>query len=192
MDETNPKNFRKLATVCLAVCAGGLSVACLIMYAFTSRPSTTYSSPQQHVSIVNQQAPEITIHRLKNGPIDLSSLKGHVVVVDFWATWCPSCRLGLPILEKLADKYKNKGVRFLAISDEAPSEIAAYILNNKFHNLEAASDPAKSNAIAYHVNKIPSTVIVGKDGVVRWNTVGVRSDEEERMASELDSALKEN
>jgi thiol-disulfide isomerase/thioredoxin len=63
-------------------------------------------------------APDFTVERFEGGSVTLSALKGHVVLVDFWATWCPPCREEMPYLVKLAKQYEAQGVRLVAVSND--------------------------------------------------------------------------
>ena len=82
---------------------------------------------------IGRPAPDFSVSSLGGGrTVRLSSLRGRVVLLDFWATWCPPCRRGLPETQKLAAQYGGKGLTVLAISDETPLTIARFVKTNGY------------------------------------------------------------
>jgi thiol-disulfide isomerase/thioredoxin len=111
--------------------------------------------------------------------VTLSKLKGKVVVLDFWATWCPPCRASLPHIEKLAaDKEKAKqGLVVLAVNDqEGKDKIAPFMTEQKF-TFTVPMDSDGKVLTAYEIEGIPTTVVIGRDGLVRAVFVGFDSSE---------------
>ncbi len=72
-------------------------------------------------------APELGLERAVGGKVHLSSLEGRVVLVDFWATWCPPCRAELPWLVKLARRYEDRGLVLIAVNQDEPSAQRALV-----------------------------------------------------------------
>jgi uncharacterized protein (TIGR03435 family) len=118
-------------------------------------------------------APPLNLEKLLQAPADAvaswESLKGKVVVLEFWATWCGPCIEAVPHLNELADEFKDKGVQFIAITDEKESVVQPF-LKRKAMRAWVGLDTDRSMFKDYGVSGIPHTVVVGTNGVIAWVT----------------------
>lgn len=136
----------------LALCAGSsLSVA-----------QTQVSAPR-----LGDAAPEIKLAKLLQAPdgaaADWKSLKGKVVVVEFWATWCSPCMPAITHLNELAEKFKDQPVQFISITDEDEATITQFLKQKPIRGW-VGLDTEGAASKAYQPRVIPHTVIVGRDG----------------------------
>ena len=135
---------------------------------------------------VNMPAPELRLEKLFQAPgeakADWSSLKGKVVVLDFWATWCAPCIATMPHLINLVEKFKAKPIQFIAVTDENESTVTDFL---KQRTLKAwvGLDTDRSAFEAYGVRGIPYTVIVDRDGKIA--TITRPKNLTETMLSEI-------
>ncbi len=117
-------------------------------------------------------APDFTLTTFEGKTITLSELRGQVVVINFWASWCPPCRDEAPYLEKTWRKYKDKGVVFIGVDyvDAEPNALA-YIdeFNITYPN---APDIGQKVAEAYRIKGVPETFYIDKLGQVRSVQIG--------------------
>ncbi|MES2827097.1 MAG: TIGR03435 family protein [Bacteroidota bacterium] len=95
----------------------------------------------------------------------LHSLQGKVVVLEFWATWCAPCIAAMPHLNDLTEKYKNKGVQFISITDESTEKANQFLKNRKINGW-VGIDGDNAMFKAYEVQSIPFTVLIGSNGKV--------------------------
>lgn len=114
--------------------------------------------------IIGSQAPEIILKNVDGTPISLSSLKGKVVIIDFWATWCPPCRIANKTLVKLYQSYKDKGLEIYSISEDRT--INAWKRGIKADNMTWLNvyDDQMKVATKWKVGYLPFTFIVDKTG----------------------------
>jgi thiol-disulfide isomerase/thioredoxin len=118
---------------------------------------------------------DFTLDQLGGGKITLSALKGKVVLVDFWATWCPPCRAAIPHLVNMYNTYKDQGLIVLGVSlDQDKNTIPPFVSENKitYPILYGNNEVAR----AYDVQGIPTLVIFDKKGKQSFREVGF-SDE---------------
>ena len=135
---------------------------------------------------VGSPAPEITLNTPDGTPLSLSSLKGNIVLIDFWASWCKPCRIDNPNVVKLYNKYKPKGFEILGVSLD--KEKGAWVNAIQQDNLTwlHVSDLAFWNspvAKLYGVTGIPFTVLVDRNGNIIAK--GLRGEELEKKLEEL-------
>jgi peroxiredoxin len=118
---------------------------------------------------VGQAAPEISLPDSKDSIINLSSLKGKVVLLDFWASWCRPCRIAIPSVVRLYDKYKSKGLEVYGVSiDEKKSAWLKAVKQDSITYLQV-NDKAGWYAkvtLVYGVNEIPATFLIDKKGEI--------------------------
>ena len=140
--------------------------------------------------LLAKAAPAIKLDLLGGGTLDLAALKDkNVVILDFWATWCDPCRKAMPIIDKVAREYKDKGVLLYAVNiQETREDIQRFVDDSGLH-LAIALDKEGSVARAYQANSIPQTVIVGKDGTVQVVHVGLSPNLEDELKKELDALV---
>ena len=118
---------------------------------------------------VEQMAPEISLPDAKDNAINLSSLKGKVVLIDFWASWCGPCRAAIPNVIKLYDKYKANGFEVFGVSiDSKKTDWLKAIVNDKIKYTQVMDKDGWNSAVAekYGVYSIPSTFLLDKTGKV--------------------------
>ncbi len=140
--------------------------------------------------MVGKPAPTFSLNLVDGGKMNLADHKGKdIVVLDFWATWCPPCRMVMPKVVQLMDKYKSKGVVFYAVDlSESADKVKAYqqATGLKF---TCALDSDAGVASDYAVDGIPMDVIIGKDGVIQAVHIGASPDLIDKMTKELDTLV---
>jgi len=157
-----------------------------------ARSAHSAAAEAEEHALLKKEAPAIALSTLDGGKFNLADLKGkNVVVLDFWATWCPPCRQALPILAEVTKAYESKGVKFYAVDlREEPGKIEAF-LRSQGLSINVALDKDGKVAEAYKVEGIPQSVIIGKDGIVKVVHVGFGGDLKNTLTAELDSILNE-
>ncbi len=117
---------------------------------------------------------DFTLTDLHGDPWTLKALRGKVVLVNFWATWCPPCRKEMPDLEALHDRFKGQGLVILAISDEDASKVAPFIADHKF-TYPILLDPGRKVNQLFVVQGIPKTFIYDREGRLAAQAIDMRT-----------------
>jgi peroxiredoxin len=122
---------------------------------------------------IGTPAPPFTLPVHGGGSVDLASLKGHVVVVNFWATWCPPCVAEMPSLDRLHRALSRDGLVVLGVSvDEDEPALAAFIEKGGL-TLKVLRDPGATVAAGpYRTTGYPETFVIDAAGVIRETYVG--------------------
>ncbi len=101
-----------------------------------------------------------------DGVLELSALKGKVVVVEFWATWCGPCRTSIPHMNKLHDRWKDKDVVVIGLTDETPEDVQQFVRKN---GIRYAVGAGSLSSFDYGVSSIPHVFVIAGDGMVVWD-----------------------
>jgi thiol-disulfide isomerase/thioredoxin/outer membrane lipoprotein-sorting protein len=139
---------------------------------------------------VGDAAPAFALKTPDGSEVSLASLKGKIVLLDFWATWCGPCKMAMPGVQKLHEKYKDKGVAVYGIDTFEPGagEKAKKYMDSKNYTyglLYSGDDLAK----AYGISGIPTFVLIDKDGKILHLGVGFEADMDETISEIIDKAL---
>jgi len=120
---------------------------------------------------------DFTLTDLQGKAWTLQSLKGKVVLVNFWATWCPPCRKEMPDLDALYQKYKDRGLIVLAISDEDAAKVRPYIQE---HNVSypILLDPGRKVNEAFQVEGIPKSFVYDRNGKLAAQAIDMRTKQQ--------------
>jgi thiol-disulfide isomerase/thioredoxin len=121
-----------------------------------------------------QEAPDFTLARIDDaGSVAMSRLRGQVVVLDFWATWCPPCVAMVPVMRDVAASWGPRGVAFVGVNSDGPTpqdEIREFIAAHALPYPMVIDDGRVGSL--YKVEALPSLVLVGRDGRIRESFVG--------------------
>lgn len=151
-------------------------------------PTTAPAEPSS--PLVGSPAAPITLDTLDGQPFTLAVQKGKgIVMLDFWATWCPPCVEEMPVLAELAAEYKEKGVALYAVNLQEDKDTVQQFLVEKKLDVQVLLDTQGTVASAYGVESIPMLVIVDNEGVVRHVHVGYNPNIRQQLQTELDALL---
>ncbi|HMR18124.1 MAG TPA: redoxin domain-containing protein [Sphingobacterium sp.] len=148
--------------------------------------------------MIKKEAPNFSLVNMVGETINLSDLKGKVVVLDFWATWCGPCKISFPGMQAAVNKYKDdKEVEFLFIDtwqrEENYKEVVEQFItenNYTFHVLfDEMKDKSKQTTTAYGVRGIPHKVVIDKEGFIRFESSGGSADVE-KIVSEMETKIE--
>lgn len=152
-----------------ALVIGFLSLVSISVMASPAYEGIKAKKPEQVV-----QAPDFSLTTLDDKAINLSDYKGKVVVLNFWATYCIPCRIEMPSLEKLSQKYQQQGVSVVAISLDKGKEKAIQSLVKKMELTFPIALKGQPAGDDYQVSVLPVTYIIGKQGELLARVVGDR------------------
>jgi len=124
------------------------------------------ASPVDAEKSVNSKAPDFSLKDAYGKPLSLSSLKGKVVLVNFWATWCPPCKAEMPSMNRLYNEIRSRGFEIVAIStDNSISPVKDFLAKNRI-DFPVLFDETKSVTRQYHVFSMPTTFLIDRGGMI--------------------------
>ena len=161
------------------LCAGTVALAC------------TLAAPLATGAVAPQAAaPDFTL-RSMNGPnLRLAEQRGRVVMVNFWATWCGPCRQEMPQLDRLYQKYRSSGFVLLGVNVDDDARKAGDVAAKLGVTFPVLLDTDKAVSKLYDLSTMPSTVIIDRDGKVRYLHRGYLAGYEDNYDKQIRELLK--
>lgn len=151
-----------------------------------ARDAATLQPPNPSDALLNSEAPGFTLKDFAGADISLATQKGNVVVLDFWATWCPPCVVSLPELDTFA-KSAGNNVKVFAVNLQEDQQTAQKFMKDQQLSLNVLLDTDGAVAMSYKVQTIPSTIVIGKDGKVAATFLG--AGQQEQIEAAVKAAL---
>lgn len=145
--------------------------------------------PQARALDVGGAAPDIELS-IGGGPKQLRELKGRVVYVDFWASWCAPCRQSFPWMNEMQHKYGAQGLQIVGINLDAKRSDAERFLAEVPARFMLAFDAKGDSARRFGVRGMPTSVLIGADGKVLAVHRGFRSEQSAELEQRLAAALE--
>jgi len=138
------------------------------------------SPPQPQAAVastglIGKHAPDFTLTDMEGQTVSLSQFRGKVVILNFWATWCPPCREEMPSMEQLHRDFENKGLVMLAVNVEANGkEVVTDFLKKTPYSFPILLDGSQAVQNSYGVFRFPESFIIDRNGIVVEKIIGAR------------------
>jgi len=136
-------------------------------------------------------APAFTLNGVTGSPASLSQYKGQVVMVNFWATWCGPCQQEMPLLEQMYKKYKPAGFTLIGVNVDKDAPPVKELLARKPVSFPVLLDPQSQVSKAYHVDEMPSSVIIDRKGDIRYIHRGYKPGDENEYQDRIRQLIRE-
>jgi peroxiredoxin len=155
-----------------------ISLASLVRYehmqAQSDNPQFAKALSKLEAADAARQQADFTLSDLQGNPWHLRDLKGKVVLVNFWATWCPPCRKEMPDLQALYDRYKDQGFVVVSISDEEAAKVQPFIAERKI-TYPVLLDPGRKVNELFQVEGIPKSFVYNREGKLIAQSIDMRT-----------------
>jgi thiol-disulfide isomerase/thioredoxin len=159
-------------------------LCCFLLLFFTSNSQAdsgnTVPAPQFSLPLIGSK-----------GTVNLADLKGKVVYLDFWATWCPPCRKSFPWMQEIYQRYKDMGLAVVAVSVNARQKDAEKFIKEHNPSFITAFDPGKKTAKTYKLEAMPSSYLIDRQGNIVSTHLGFRVSNISKVEAEIKQALKQ-
>ncbi len=126
--------------------------------------------------VVGAPAPDFTLQDLAGNTVTLSGLRGQVVLVNFWATWCGPCEAEMPAIQQRFETFQGSGLSVLAVNLAEPADAVRAFINRLGLTFTILLDPSETVFDLYRVRGYPTTFIVDREGTIVKQHVGYMSD----------------
>jgi peroxiredoxin len=140
---------------------------------------------------IQGKAPNFTLKSNTGKNIKLSELRGQVVLLNFWASWCGPCRQEMPLLEKLQQRYSALGFTVLGVNVEEDSSKAKTLLKDIPLSFPILFDTQNTVSKQYQVSAMPSTVMIDRNGNMRYLHKGYKPGDEAQYKKWVKELVKE-
>jgi len=144
------------------------------MQAASDNPQFAAAVAKLDADDAKRQSADFTLADLQGKAWHLQDLRGKVVLVNFWATWCPPCRKEMPDLDALYNKFKDRGFVVLAISDEEAAKVSPFIAQRKI-SYPVLLDPGRKVNDAFIVEGIPKSFVYDRGGKMVAQSIDMRT-----------------
>jgi cytochrome c biogenesis protein CcmG/thiol:disulfide interchange protein DsbE len=150
----------------------GLSAAYFVFRKNEARPGSSAEIPSSGGNAV-ASAPGFTLTDLEGRPVSLSDFRGKVVVLDFWATWCPPCKREIPDFVGLQSTYGSRGVQIVGIALDEPARTKAFAVANRMNYPVLLGNEEVSSQYG-GISGIPTTFVLDRNGKIFRRYIGFR------------------
>ncbi|MDH5328226.1 MAG: TlpA family protein disulfide reductase [Gammaproteobacteria bacterium] len=140
---------------------------------------------------VQAAAPAFTLKDLNGQNVSLKQFKGEVVYLDFWATWCPPCRKSFPWMDQMHQRYKDLGLKIIAVSLDGKRDVIDKFLKENPVKFLILHDPDGKVADAYKLKGMPSSYLIDRQGNIRVTHAGFRDKDKSKLESSFKELLAE-
>ena len=144
-----------------------------------------------HAADAGGPAPAFTLAALTGQQSTLSQYKGQVVMVNFWATWCGPCQQEMPLLDQMYKKFKPAGFTLIGVNVDKEAAPVKDLMARKPVSFPVLLDPANQVSKAYHVDEMPSSVIIDRKGEIRYIHRGYKPGDENEYQDRIRQLIKE-
>jgi len=139
-----------------------------------------------------KSAPDVTLQTPDGATVHLSTFSGKVVLVDFWASWCVSCRSSFPALDALYRDYQARGLEVIAVNLDEKRRDADAFLDKYPHRFTVMFDPTAQSPVKFGVKGMPTSFLVDRAGTIRFTHVGYTGDVAATYRQEIAQLLAEH
>ena len=142
--------------------------------------------------VAGEAAPPYAAATLQGDTVSLESLRGSVILLNFWATWCAPCRFETPFLQSLAEQYEEQGLRVVGVSMDTgdASEIIQEFVEEYGVTYTILADPQMRGMDTYQIMGLPGTFLIDRDGTLRWMRYGPVNEGDEQFIQAITDALQ--
>lgn len=159
------------------------------LFALTMLLATAAS--QASMPAIGSLAPNFTLKSSTGSNLKLSEHRGEVIMINFWATWCGPCRQEMPLLNRIHEQYRKAGFTLLGVNIDDRPDVALNMAKKLGVTFPVLFDTGKRVSRLYDVNAMPSTVLIDRDGKVRYIHLGYRAGYETKYESQIRELLKQ-
>lgn len=159
----------------------------LIGLALLFATSVTYAASEK----LSGKAANFTLKSRSGKNIKLSELRGQVVMLNFWASWCGPCRKEMPLLEQIHKKYKSLGFTLLGVNVEQDSSAAKRYLKDVKVSFPILFDVTNKTSKLYNVSAMPTTILIDRNGNKRFLHKGYKAGYENDYKKQIKELLRE-
>lgn len=185
----------------LLVLVALLAIVLLIIYMLPGIPTSGGDTAEEDVPAefaattlvrTSDEAPDFTVEMMDGSQVQLSSLRGKVVLVNFWATWCPPCRAELKRVQKeIVDRFAGRDFAFIAISRGEQRATVEKFLSEKGYVFPAGIDPDESIFKRFATQSIPRNFLIDRDGRIAFIGVGYDDKEFSKLVEHIEKTLND-
>ena len=147
---------------------------------------------QSTAAAVSRPTPDVAVHAADGAAVRLADYKGKVVLIDFWASWCPPCKTSFPALDAIYREYHEKGLEVLAVNVDEKRHDADTFLDAHPHRLTVLFDPKGVSPAAFAVKGMPSSFLIDRAGNIRFTHMGYSGNVDGSFRQEIAQLLLEH
>jgi len=176
--------LHRTRTLTSTAAASALLALTLLLGADAKRPADTRT-------LIGNPAPQFALQTTSGKDMALANEKGNVVLLDFWATWCPPCRASLPHLQKIYEdeQLRDKGLRVFGVNQGEDKKTAKEYCDQNNLKFPVPLDKTQAVGKRYLVQGIPTSVVIGRDGKIANVFIGYGEGLEDKIHEAVDKAL---
>jgi len=140
---------------------------------------TTFRTSRPSALAIGSEAGDFQLKDLNGREIQLKKLRGNVVLLNFWATWCGPCRLEMPVIEKLHRQFQGKGLQVFGVNDEDAETIRDYVTEHEY-SFPTLVDENQQVMSLYRIRGIPTMVVIDREGKIAQYRLGLSRESDLR------------